>query len=409
MSTSSPSDSTAPADTASPAAAVGDLVGPVQVESVAHGGHAVARLPQGETRRVIFVRHALPGELVRVRLTDVSQARFWRGEAVEVLEPSDDRVTPRCPIAGPGGCGGCDLQHVSAAGQGRWKQAVVAEQLERLAGITWHGHMESPEPRWGWRRRTRYWATEPAQPGGPGLGMRRHRSHDVVPLPTSGCAIAAPEIAGTDIELPGWPDGSPRSIDLVRAASGTEVMVDESDVVVTEEALGRRFEVDAQGFWQAHPAAVEVLSAAVLAGLEPNPGDRGFDLYCGVGVFAAALADAGVQMWGVEGNRAAVEHAKRNVAGVRFTAGSMEKMLARLPKSTDLVVLDPPRTGAGKNVISQIASRRPRRIAYVACDPAALARDLRHAEAMGYAPTSIRAFDLFPQTHHIECVAILAR
>lgn len=137
--------------------------------------------------------------------------------------------------------------------------------------------------------------------------------------------------------------------------------------------------------------------------------EKGFDLYCGVGLFAAALVDHGVTMWGVESAKVAIAHARRNVPGARFTVGRVEKALRDLPGRTDLVVLDPPRSGAGRAVLTQIDSRRPRAIAYVACDPAALGRDLAYARELGWQVRSLRAFDLFPQTHHIECVAVLGR
>jgi tRNA/tmRNA/rRNA uracil-C5-methylase (TrmA/RlmC/RlmD family) len=160
-----------------------------------------------------------------------------------------------------------------------------------------------------------------------------------------------------------------------------------------------------------HPAAATVLVDAVLAGLAPQPGERAFDLYCGVGLFAGALVDAGAQVWGLESGRAAVAAARRNLADAghraRFTAEDVERALPRLPEDVDLVVLDPPRSGAGKQVVREIIRRRPRAIAYVACDPAALARDLAVAAQHGYAATSIRGFDLFPMTQHVECVAIL--
>ena len=179
--------------------------------------------------------------------------------------------------------------------------------------------------------------------------------------------------------------------------------------MVTERAIERDWQVDASGFWQVHPAAADTLAAAVLDGLRPEPGERAFDLFCGVGLFAGALAGRGVQVWGVESYAGAVRRAEHNLADLdtRFTVGRVERVLGRLPRRTDLVVLDPPRAGAGRSVIEQVVRRRPRAIAYVACDPAALARDLGTAAGLGYRLDTLRAFDLFPMTHHVECVAIL--
>lgn len=358
-------------------AASGEIVGPVRVGPVAHGGHCVARVDG----RVIFVRHALPGELVRVAITDDSHDRFWRADAVEVLEADPERVSPACPVAGPGGCGGCDLQHVSAAGQVAWKTAVVREQLQRLGGYAWPGEVEAVEPRWGWRTRLGLVTGDDGR-----TGMRRHRSHDVVPLPEGGCRIAAPDPV---LIVDGVPTGPAE---------------------VVERAAGRDWRVAADGFWQVHPAAADTLVSAVLEGLEPRAGERAFDLYCGVGLFAGALAARGVRVWGVEYARDAVEAARRNLAdleGVRFSAGPVERVLDRLPARTDLVVLDPPRKGAGRRVLERAVARRPRAIAYVACDPAALGRDLGYLLGGGWRVRSLRAFDLFPQTQHIEAVAIL--
>ncbi len=197
-----------------------------------------------------------------------------------------------------------------------------------------------------------------------------------------------------------WPPG----VELTTVAHA-----DPGDTEVTEHAAGRDWRLAVDGFWQVHPGAADTLVEAVIDGLRPEPGERAFDLYCGVGLFTGALVDAGVRTWGVEWDRRAITYARGNVPGAKFTAGKVERVLRTLPKRTDLVVLDPPRTGAGKDVVDAVVARRPRAIAYVACDPAALARDLARAARGGYRPTSIRAFDLFPMTHHLEAVAILHR
>jgi tRNA/tmRNA/rRNA uracil-C5-methylase (TrmA/RlmC/RlmD family) len=383
------------------------LLGPIEVGPVAHGGHCVARY-EG---RVIFVRHALPGEQVLVTITDDSHDRFWRADAVQILAPSPDRVTPPCPIAGPGMCGGCDFQHVDLAAQRRLKAEVVAEQLHRLAGIHWPGIVEAvdtPGTRagLGWRTRMRYHVDDRGR-----AGLRAHRSQAIVPLPINGCALADPRTPPVARRL--WSPGA----ELVSAAgtTGTALMVDgqliDGDHDLLERAAGRSWTVDAADFWQVHPAAADTLVATVLDGLAPRPGEGAFDLYCGVGLFAGALLDAGCRVWCLESSTAAIELAAHNLSDaadrVRLRADRVERGLRRLPKRTGLIVLDPPRTGAGPAVMKAVASRRPRAIAYVACDPAALARDLGIAADLGYRPSSIRAFDLFPMTAHVECVAIL--
>ena len=369
----------------------GELIGPVEVGPVAHGGHCVARV-EGQ---VVFVRHALPGERVRLRVTEVTK-RFARADAAEVLDASPHRVSPPCPVAGR--CGGCDLQHVGPSFQLEWKRRVLAEQLQRLAGVDWDGVVEPVDPLLGSRCRMRFVVTDDGR-----LGLRAHRSHEVVPVPDGGCPLAEPAMPSD----PGRASVGDAELLGVVSREGGRLFPPGTDALVTQRVGERIFTVAANGFWQAHRDAPEVLTAAVLDGLRPEPGERAFDLYCGVGVFAGALVDAECRVWGVEGNKAALGLARRNVPQARFHAGAVERVLPRLPGLADLVVLDPPRTGAGRAVMTAVARLRPRAIAYVACDPAALARDLGVAGELGYAPSSIRAFDLFGMTHHLEAVAVL--
>ncbi len=344
------------------------MVGPV-----AHGGHCVARV--GAEGRVVFVRHALPGERVVVEVTEGTEGdRFWRGDAVEVLEPSPDRVPAPCPYAGPDRCGGCDFQHVSLARQRLLKAEVVTEQLARLAGLEVEVSVEEvpglpPHEHDGlrWRTRQRY-----VQLPGNRRGMRKHRSHEVVEV--DDCLIA----------------GAPAS-HVVR---------------------GLAYEVDRGGFWQVHPGAPEVLVETVLAFLSPRPGERALDLYAGVGLFARFLAEAlgAEQVTLVEGDRRACEHAEANVPGATVLSGDVGAVLSGVPaEPVELVVLDPPREGARRTVVEAVVARHPRAVAYVACDPAALARDVAMFAEHGYQLDRLRAFDLFPMTSHVECVALLTR
>ncbi len=394
-------------------AAEGTVLGPLEVGPIAHGGHCVSR----HEGRVIFVRHALPGERVRVRITDTGHDRFWRGDAVEILEASPDRVDPWCPVAGPGRCGGCDFQHVDLAAQRRLKATVVAEQLRRLAGLEWDGKVEPlPGPGaddgLGWRTRMRYRTDAQGRPG-----LRRHRSREVQALPASGCPLAhpgTPVVAGTvwspDTELVAATSGSGAVLLRDRSVERVSGDADPTGALV-EHAAGRSWSVPPDGFWQVHPAAANTLVEAVAQALAPRLGERAFDLYAGVGLFSGALADAGCTVWSLESSRSAVAAARRNLADaggqVRLRADRVESGLARLPARVDLVVLDPPRAGAGAKVIKSVLARAPRAVAYVACDPAALARDLATAGGLGYQVASLRAFDLFPMTQHVECVAVL--
>jgi tRNA/tmRNA/rRNA uracil-C5-methylase (TrmA/RlmC/RlmD family) len=359
----------------------------VEIGPVAHGGHFVAR----HEGMVIFVRGGITGERVDVRLTEVTR-RFARGVVTAVRAASPDRIEPACPIAAD--CGGCDFQHVTPAASRALKAQVVAEQVRHAVGWEFDGEVEEviPAP-FGWRTRMRYHVDSRGR-----LGLRGHRSHELVPLPAQGCLLAVPEIAHPAAST------SPSGEVLAVAAADRIVVVDadDADGVVTEQVRGRSFTVGLDGFWQAHRGAPDALVAAVLDGLAPVPGEVAADLYCGVGLFAAFLEDAGCRVLGIEGERTAVNHARRNVVGGQFLAGDLALLADRLPLAVDLVVLDPPRAGAGAAVLAAVVARRPRAIAYVACDPAALARDLRTAAEAGYQLVSLRAFDLLSLIHISE-------
>ncbi|MDK1475907.1 class I SAM-dependent RNA methyltransferase [Streptomyces sp. 549] len=420
----------------------------VEIGPVAHGGHFVARTAEG---RVLFVRHALPGERVTARVTEGhAESRFLRADAVDILEPSKDRVEAPCPFAGPGKCGGCDWQHAKPGAQRRLKADVLTEQLARLAGLTpedvkWDGTVEpAPGDKLpagevpGWRTRVQYAVDEAGR-----AGLRRHRSHEVEPIDR--CLIAAPEISALGIEKREWPQIE--SVDAIAAVGSHDrqvvltprpggrlpiveldqpvsvLRVGEKDQAihrvhgrpfVRERADGRTWRVGGGGFWQVHPQAAEMLVDAVMRGLTPRKGEMALDLYCGVGLFAGAIADRiGDQgaVLGIESDKRAVEDARHNLADldrVRIEHGKVDQVLPRTGiTEADIVVLDPPRAGAGKRTVQQLAALGPRRIAYVACDPAALARDLKYFADAGYKPRFVRAFDLFPMTHHFETVAVL--
>ena len=427
--------STAPPPVAADSLGVGDEV-EVVAGPIAHGGFVVAR----HEGRVLFVRHAIPGERVRARVTEGGPGdRFLRADAVEVLDASPERVQPPCPYAGPGLCGGCDFQHVRVPEQRRLKAAVVQEQLSRLAGLEREVLVEAvPGDDDGLRWRTR---TEFAVDGTGRAGMRRHRTHDI--LPVDDCLIADGRVIGTGVLRGDWT--GEKAVDVVAPSEGGPVVVRvPSDVedapVVTERVatkdLSRDFDVSARGFWQVHPGAASTFVDAVIEGLRPQPGERCLDLYAGVGVFTAALAAAvgeRGQVVAVESDPVAVAQARLNVAStpwVHYVQGRVDHVFgvestgrvagprrgrrraaprrphSDLPPSADVVVLDPPRTGAGRAVIEAVVALSPRALAYVACDPAALARDTAYLMERGYALGSLRAFDAFPMTHHVECVAI---
>ncbi|MEU1686313.1 TRAM domain-containing protein [Micromonospora sp. NPDC005707] len=388
------------------------------VDAVAPGGHCVARVDG----QVVFVRHALPGERVVVEVTELHRG-FARADAVEVLAPSADRVEQPCPYAKPGRCGGCDLQHVTPAAQLDWKLAVVREQLTRLGGLT-DDQVDAlgvrvealPGGPLGWRSRVRYAVDAAGR-----AGLLKHRSHEVVPIDR--CLIAHPAIRELPVLTPSgasWPDAD--AVETVASTGGDVSVVAYADGVPTpvsgpadvrEVAAGRDWTLPASGFWQVHPAAADTLVGAVLDLLDPRPGETAWDLYGGAGLFAAALAgrvgDARVTL--VESSRSGVDAARANLADlprVEVVAARVETALARrrVTGPVDLVVLDPPRSGAGAPVVRDIVAAGPRAVAYVACDPAAFARDVRTFTGAGWRLAALRGFDLFPMTQHVELVGL---
>lgn len=418
------------------------LVGPV-----AHGGHCVAR----HEGRVVFVRHALPGESVLAEVTEDRGKSFCRADAMQVLTAAPDRVTPPCPYAHPGGCGGCDFQHVSLPAQRELKAAVVTEQFSRLAGLELAiTVLPLADSGLGWRRRIRFAVGADGMPG-----LRVHRSHRVIPI--QACPIGAPGVGDTDVLGRSWPGFTDVEVATDDRGEGTVLGYRPQPPVIHQpvrpgraggrpdrrrsrthaqqwqpsaeqlsgpaelqyRVAGRDFAVQPAGFWQTHPRAAEVFTESVLAAAGLQPGDRALDLYAGAGLFTAALAGAvtasGVVL-GLEADRLAVGAARRNLADlgwaeVRHAAVSAESVAAALDSLGEVsaVVLDPPRTGAGAEVTRAVLAAGAPTVIYVACDPAALARDVRTALDEGWQLAGLSAYDAFPMTHHVECIAVLRR
>ncbi|MBV8932869.1 MAG: class I SAM-dependent RNA methyltransferase [Kutzneria sp.] len=384
----------------------------VEVGNVAHGGHCVARADG----RVVFVRHALPGERVVVEVTEDKGGSYCRADAIEVLDASADRVEPPCPLARPGGCGGCDWQHASAPAQRRLKAVVVAEQLRRLAGLETPVEVEElPGGLLGWRTRVRMVVDGRGRPG-----FRAHRGHRVVPV--RHCPIAVPDLVeeagqrrwtrGAELALTADSRGRVHAVERPRRGRERTVA---GDGVAVERAGGRAWRVDAYGFWQVHPEAAEVFAEVVAEWAAAPVGGTAWDLYAGVGLFASVLAEqVGSEgtVLAVESSRGAVAEGRANLADlpqVSFKTGDTEVVVASSAGRPDVVVLDPPRKGAGRAVVDAVAGHGPARVVYVACDPAALARDVAVFAEHGYRLERLRAFDAFPMTHHVECLALLSR
>ncbi len=390
---------------------IGDLI-ELTIEKVAHGGHFIAR----HDGAVIFVRHAIPGEKCTIEITSTGSS-FNRADVVAVTEPSEFRVEPPCRYSHRMGCGGCDFQHITASHQRTLKSHVITEQFSRIAKKEISVEVEEVGQSLGWRTR----AIATTNRNGK-LGFYKSRSHSIAPVDNclicvegmNFSEISSRELKGdVRVEISASTTGE-RSIALAPTRGEEKARLTEGPAVLHEVVAGRTLEVSHESFWQSHIKAPEVLTAAVLDFAQLQPGEHVLDLYGGVGLFTAAIIDlvgnnGHVDL--IEGSKVATEDARRNFSAfnnVTIATGDVAKLLPRV-SAADVVVLDPPREGAGKDVISLITTLNPRAIVYVACDPAALARDTAYLEDHSYSLASLRAFDLFPMTHHIECVALYER
>ena len=371
----------------------------VDIQAIAHGGHFVAR----HDGRVIFVRHAIPGEKAKVKITGVSK-NFARADVVEVLEKSSDRVTPRCKFAKRDGCGGCDFQHINPERQRTLKSEIITEQFRRLAGIDVSVKVEEVLPIFGWRTRMEFTSGSDRK-----IGLFKSRSNEIVEIDS--CEIADPNIDITNLNSLKAAIG--RKIDAIVDSDGIAnyfVEGRENFKLVRQEVGDFEFQISPESFWQSHRRAPEVLSQVVFDFANYQNADHVFDLYSGVGLFAAraltAVGPAG-RITMIEESLSATTDAKRVFAeapNVEVVQGRVEKALAKFARA-DVVIADPPRTGAGAKVLQEIVRLAPRTLIYVACDPAALARDSATLLSSGFKLDSIRAFDLFPMTQHMEVVA----
>ena len=371
----------------------------VDIQAIAHGGHFVAR----HDGRVIFVRHAIPGEKAKVKITGVSK-NFARADVVEVLEKSSDRVTPRCKFAKRDGCGGCDFQHINPERQRTLKSEIITEQFRRLAGIDVSVKVEEVLPIFGWRTRMEFTVSSDRK-----IGLFKSRSNEIVEIDS--CEIADPNIDITNLNSLKAAIG--RKIDAIVDSDGKANYFVEGreNFKLVRQVLGDfEFQISPESFWQSHRRAPEVLSQVVFDFANYQNADHVFDLYSGVGLFAAraltAVGPAG-RITMIEESLSATTDAKRVFAeapNVEVVQGRVEKALAKFARA-DVVIADPPRTGAGAKVLHEIVRLAPRSLIYVACDPAALARDSATLLSSGFKLDSMRAFDLFPMTQHMEVVA----
>jgi len=414
----------------------------LDITNVAHGGIFVAR----HEGRVVFVSDTLPGERVRARLTEASHKSFWRAETVDVIDAAPERqphvwsasALERAP---EDRAGGAEFGHIELGFQRELKRQVLADALKRMADVDLPVTVEpvpvgpnaSPGDAMdgtGWRTRIRLHVAEDGT-----VGPYAARSHRVIPVGDLPLAEHAVEMAAPlDTLFPGA-----ASVDVVAPSVGpVQVLVADQDArgkrvrtprsVIREVVGDREFRLDVAGFWQVHSRAAETLFRAVQDTIDADlfdPRAANLDLYGGVGLLAAAVGDrfgSSVRITSVESDPEAVEFATDNLrewSGASAETDRVDRFLQRIGREADAaergrqqagtVVLDPPRSGAGKAVVDQLGALAPRQIVYVACDPVALARDVALLAGHGYALRTLRAFDLFPNTHHVEAVALLSR
>ncbi|KUI20032.1 class I SAM-dependent RNA methyltransferase [Mycobacterium sp. GA-2829] len=393
----------------------------LQIGPPANGGSCVAR----HDGRVVFVRHALPGETVRVRVQS-DRGSYWHADVVEVLEPSPDRIPSLCPIAGVDGAGCCDLAFVTPEGARSLKGAVVANQLARLGDHRWRDEDEATAEALGdgsatgWRTRVRLDTDDAGVPG-----LHRYHSADLV----------------TDLRCAQLPDELVAEVDLLRFPPGAHVHVALGDdgarhIVQSGPRAGRRspptavvsgsyeatqrigqrvWRIPVTAFWQAHRDAARHYSRLVAQWAGLQPGQTAWDLYGGAGVFAATLAeqvgDTG-RVLTVDTSRAAGRSARTALADlpqVSVVTDSVRRALTAERQRADVAVLDPPRAGAGREIVDAISAAGVPRVIHIGCEAASFARDVGLYLRAGYTVEEIRVFDSFPLTHHVECVAVLNR
>jgi tRNA/tmRNA/rRNA uracil-C5-methylase (TrmA/RlmC/RlmD family) len=391
----------------------------------ANGGSCVAH----HEGRVVFVRYALPGERVRVRVT-AERGSYWHAEVVEVIEPSQDRVASLCPIAGVDGAGCCDLAFATPEATRALKAQVVANQLQRLGGHRWSGAEAGAEPLsdsgpTGWRTRVRLDVGADRRPG-----FHRYHSDELVTdlrcaqLPAGmldGLAegLFKAELApGAQLHVALDDDGERHVVRTLRQGGQTATTVAEGGYEAVQRVGARSWRVPVTAFWQAHRDAAGVYSDLVADWAQPSTGMTVWDLYGGAGVFAAALGDAvgeSGQVLTIDTSRSATRAARTALADlpqVTVVTDSVRRALTARGASAsraDVAVLDPPRAGAGRDVIDLLAGAGVPRVVHIGCEAASFARDIGLYRGHGYAVEEIRVFDAFPLTHHTECVALLTR
>jgi 23S rRNA (uracil1939-C5)-methyltransferase len=405
----------------------------LKLEKMAHGGPAMGR----HEGRVVFVPYALPGETVDVEI-GTGKKGWARARLVEVIEPAPERVTPGCPHFGPHACGGCQWQHATYAAQLEYKREVVRDQLARLGGLSdvvVHPTQAVSEP-WHYRNHMRLHASPD------GLGYVSADGRRIQPIVV--CPITPPLVFELfdelDLDIEGlerlslragvntgqqmvifeMAGDEPLELEVDRPVSCVLLLEDGTPVTLVgndhffERVAGREYRVSAGSFFPVNTAGAEALVEMVAETLSLRPHQTLLDLYCGVGLFSLGLAERAGQVIAVEAHSGSAADARFNVeaAGldnVQVVQQDVGDYLAAFKETAHAILVNPPRTGCGPEVMSRLAGLRPARLVYVSGDPATLARDARVMVDAGYRLAQVQPLDLFPQTYHVEAVALFER
>lgn len=383
----------------------------LQLTGMAHGGSAVGRR-DGKT---VFVPYAIPGEHITAQITQ-DKERFAHAEIVSIDQASPARVTPRCKHFGV--CGGCHWQHIDYPAQLEFKRQIIIDQLRRIGGIA----DAEVHPTFGstdaWHYRTHV-SAHTADDGRLGYIARNRR-----PFAVEECHIVRPELLDLLLNTPSQPGVKRLRLQLGGnpAEHFVSAGIDEGDTELDAQGVGgefvsytikeRRFRVSAGSFFQVNLPQAAALVEFVLERLALTGGERILDLYAGVGLFSAFMAQQAAHVTLIENSPTAVQDALHNLAdfeNVTVLEGTVEAALDAAEKIVDAAVIDPPRTGMKPAALNRLLAKRPRRIIYVSCDPATLARDAKALIEGGYHLIDVQPVDMFPQTYHVEAVAWFMR